>query len=577
MTSSDSAFTFSTFVVGASNRLAVSAALAVAGSPGHIYNPLFIYGESGRGKTHLVNAIAQKASESRHDTVVVFSSGEDIAAELNSSIGSGERHKFLERFQQADLLIIDDVQFLTGQRETQTELLRLLNILLRDGQQLVFTSDRQPSDIPDVDQRLLSRLSGGLVVDVGAPDYEMRLAILRNVSSDRAMEFADGVLEEVARLPFANVRELKGALNRISASQQLEGVPISPGDVLAVLGERRSGGSAGVDRVNAIIPDGADYEGFLAGVLEEVENHIEPWRVRLGEAVARWHGEGFNVAVLERAMALPTAPDVDGLLGAFSKAVERLRDLERQACSIDPTAAGNPAFRDPEGIAAAQMHLREIIVASLALPAADPMLTRDRFIANIGNQLALRAADAVVAEPGSKYNPLLIHGPRRSGKSHLAHAIANEMRQKPARPVTACLSAAAFVSELVVAMQEGSVERWRQRYRAADVVVLDDVQDLVGKERSQDELFHLFNFLVDHGRQIVLTSNEPPHELTGLAARLRSRFEGGLVVGLPARERTRMDQLAEREPGELDRFFEDGEKTIWQWPESGGRLIEDYR
>jgi chromosomal replication initiation ATPase DnaA len=126
-------------------------------------------------------------------------------------------------------------------------------------------------------------------------------------------------------------------------------------------------------------------------------------------------------------------------------------------------------------------------------------------------------------------------------------------------------------------MQEGGVERWRVRYRQADVLILDDVQELEGKERTQDELFHLFNLLVGRGAQVVLTSSRPPKEMLGLADRLRSRFEGGLVVLLAARERLRLEQLAGLEPGERDRFFEDGEKTMWRWPELGGRLIEEYR
>ena len=167
-TAVDQALRFDTFVVGASNRLAVSAARAVAEAPGQAYNPLFVYGESGRGKTHLVAAIAHRAQEMQPATRVLFSSGEEVAEHLHRSIASGQPEQFLEHYRQAGLLILDDVQFLTGQRETQSELLRLLNALMRGGQQLVFTSDRQPADIPDVDQRLLSRLSGGLVVDVGA-------------------------------------------------------------------------------------------------------------------------------------------------------------------------------------------------------------------------------------------------------------------------------------------------------------------------------------------------------------------------------------------------------------------------
>ncbi len=572
----DGTYRFDTFVVGSSNRLAVSAARAVAEALGIAYNPLFVYGGSGLGKTHLVAAIAHHARAANPDLRVEFTSGEDVAEHLHRVIASGQGQRFAEHYQPVELLILDDVQFLTGQRETQSELLRLFNSMQSSGRQLVLTSDRQPSEIPDVDQRLLSRLIGGLVVDVGAPDYEMRLAILRNVAGGRGVEFADGVLNEVARLAFGNVRELKGALNKLSAFQQLEGTPVAPLDVRAVLGERASPApvSSHPPRLEAIIPDGTDYEGFLADVLQEVETRVEPWRVALGEAMSRWKSQGYSIAVLERAMNLPTAPDVDGLIATFTAAIDHLRRLEAQASSLDPALRGHAAFRDVASIPLAQQLVERAMASTLPLPAPSPVFTREHLDISSANQLAVKAIDSVIVNPGTRYNPLFICGPAGSGKSHLAHALGNAMR---ARAAVACLSATAFVDELIAAMQEGGMERWRLRFRAADVFILDDVEVLAGKERTQEELFHLFNHLYERGSQIVLTSTHPPRELPELADRLRSRFEGGLVVALQSRERHRVEQLVERAPGDLDRFFEDREKTIWNWPDLGGRLIEEYR
>jgi len=164
-----------------------------------------------------------------------------------------------------------------------------------------------------------------------------------------------------------------------------------------------------------------------------------------------------------------------------------------------------------------------------------------------------------------------------SGKTHLTHAIGNALRARHPEWLIACLSAQTFVEELVAAMQDDTVDRWRLRYRGVDVFILDDIQDLAGKERTQDELFHLFNHLLTRGAQVVLSGDRQPRDLLGLADRLRSRFEGGLVVALQPRERPRLETLAARAPGEVDRFFEDGEKTIWTWPDVGGRLIEEYR
>ncbi|WP_439643773.1 DnaA/Hda family protein [Gemmatimonas sp.] len=569
---------FDTFVVGASNRLAVSAARAVADAPGQAYNPLFIYGGSGLGKTHLVAAIAHRARETQPALRVRFSTGEEVAQQLHLAIASGQPQQFLEEFGAVDLLILDDVQFLTGQKETQSELLRLLNVLLARGQQLVLTSDRQPSEIPDVDQRLLSRLSGGLVVDVGAPDFEMRLAILRNVAGERTADFGDGVLDEVARLPFGNVRELKGALNKITAYQQLDGTAVSAGDVRAVLGVTVAPvAPATPDRIQAIIPNGTDYDGFLADVLLEVEERVEPWRVKLGEAVATYRVEGWNVGVLERAMTLPQAPDVDGLLRAYAAAVDHMRGLEAQAATFDSALRGHAAFRNVEAIPAARQLLQRAIATALPLPQPSPGFTRAALQIGPENQLAVRAIDAVIENPGAGYNPLFLHGPAGSGKTHLAHAIGNAVKEQFPDKSVACMSARVFAEEYIAAMQEGGVERWRTRYRHADLCIIDDLQLLESKERTQEELFHVFNHFLGRNVQVVLTSTRAPKEMMGLADRLRSRFEGGLVVHLPARARQRLEQLAGRTPGEPDRFFEDREKTMWQWPELGGRLIEEYR
>lgn len=583
---------FETFIVGASNRLAASAARAVAEAPGQAYNPLVVYGNSGRGKTHLVAAIAHRAREKQPTLRTLLTSGEEMATHLHRAIAEGQADTFRAHYADVDLLVVDDVQFLTGQPETQSELLRLLNVLLQQGRQLVLTSDRQPADIPDVDERLLSRLSGGLVVDVGAPDFEMRLAILRNAADGRAAHFAHGVLEEVARVPFANVRELKGALNKLTAYQQLEERPVAAADVRAVLGEHathaaadHAGGdhapvslaTARAERVAAVIPADTDYEGFLADILQEVEQRVEPWRVKLGEAMTRWRQHGYAVRVLERAIALPQAPDVDGLLDAFGAAVEHLRALEVQAVSCDASLRGHAVFRDPEAIAEARTLVQRAVAAARPLPAPDPRLTRETLDVSPANQLALRAVDTLLDEPGLRYNPLLLVGPTGSGKTHLTHAIGNALRARHPEWLIACLSAQTFVEELVAAMQDDTVDRWRLRYRGVDVFILDDIQDLAGKERTQDELFHLFNHLLTRGAQVVLSGDRQPRDLLGLADRLRSRFEGGLVVALQPRERPRLETLAARAPGEVDRFFEDGEKTIWTWPDVGGRLIEEYR
>src|SRR5688500_2540932 len=214
---------FENYVTGSANRLAVAAARAVAEQPGLTYNPLFIYSSSGLGKTHLMGAIGNLVMQRDPNLGVEYVTLEDFVEQHHAAIASNEGDRFKQRYGRVDVLLLDDMQFLTGRRETQTELLRLLNALQGTGRQVVMTSDRPPSEIPDVDDRLITRLSGGLIVDIGAPDYETRVAILRARCDERGIRFQAGVIEELSSVEFNNIRELQGALNKLIATQTLGG------------------------------------------------------------------------------------------------------------------------------------------------------------------------------------------------------------------------------------------------------------------------------------------------------------------------------------------------------------------
>ena len=196
----DSRARFDNYVVGSANRLAVAAAHAVADAPGAAYNPLFIYSSSGLGKTHLMGAIGNLALHRNPDSTVEYIPLEEFVEQLHAAIAGGEMERFKQRYGRVDVLLIDDMQFLTGRRETQSELLRLLSSMQGTGRQIVMTSDRPPVEIADVDERLVSRMSGGLIVDIGVPDFETRVAILREKCEERKVTFAPGVIEELARV-----------------------------------------------------------------------------------------------------------------------------------------------------------------------------------------------------------------------------------------------------------------------------------------------------------------------------------------------------------------------------------------
>lgn len=536
---------FDNYVVGSANRLAVAAAHAVADAPGAVYNPLFIYSTSGLGKTHLMGAIGNHALQRQKDLNVEYVSLDDFLEQLHAAIGAGETERFKGRYQRVDVLLIDDMQFLTGHRETQTELLRLLNAMQAGGRQIVMSSDRPPADIADVDERLITRLSGGLTVDIGAPDYETRIAILRAKCDERGVRFRPGVVEELGRLEFRNVRELQGALNRLIAFQTLGGDQLAPEEVLAVLGDLPEV-KAGL--AQPATPLGGEFQTFLTDIASAVAQHVEGWRVRVGEAVAYWSGEGYRTAALDRLLAESTAPsNYEAVLRGFDATVERLKALELQATQVDASLGGADVFRDPTRLNEAESLVQRAMSGATPPPGPSAAFTRAKFEVSNSNQLAVRAADAVIGEPGKRYNPLFVHGPSGVGKTHLVNAIGNELVIASGGAIAvACVSAQLFMDELIVALQEGTVDRWRARYRAADVLVIDDVQFVAGKERTQEELFHVFNAVHAEGKQIIFASDRPPKELTGLEDRLRSRFAGGLVVEMQAPDRGLREKLYAR-------------------------------
>jgi chromosomal replication initiation ATPase DnaA len=539
----DGRFRFDNYVVGASNRLAVAAGRAVAESPGASYNPLFIYSASGLGKTHLIGAIGFAAKQLQPDLVIEYVPLDDFVDQLHLAISSGQAEAFKQRYQKIDMLLLDDVQFLTGRRETQSEMLRIFNALQGSGRQIIMASDRPPAEIADVDERLVTRLAGGLIVDIGLPEYETRVAILRNKCVEREMTFADGVLEELARMPCGSVRELQGALNRLAAHEALGERPVTPANVRAIVTGGRVTPPFG--RAAAVAHD--EFAGFVSDIAVAVAQHVEGWRVRLGERIAHWQAAGYRTAMLEGALALHEEADVDALDAAFATGVARLEQLEAQAVLLDPRLAGLDVFRDPQRVSEAEARVEQAIAAQDPPPGPWPAYTLETLIAGKSNQLALRAAEAVIEAPGVRYNPLFVHGGAGVGKTHMVHAVGNALRRKAALsgPV-ACVSGSQFVDELIAALQDGTVDRWRARYRSAGALIVDDIHALAGKERSQDELFHLFNALHSAGKQVVLASDRPPSEIGELEARLRSRFDGGLVVAIQPPDRTLREALYAR-------------------------------
>ena len=527
-------FTFETFVVGAANRLAVTAGRTVAENPGSAYNPLFIYSGSGLGKTHVLMAIGHAAKTIAAQLNIEYLTLDEYVEAFHAAIAAGQGDAFRRRFQNVDVLLVDDVQFLTNRKEMQAELLRLTEALQQSGHQIVLASDRPPAEIADLDERLISRFSGGLVVDMGIPDYETRVAILRRKAEERGSRFQPGVLEAVAKVEYPNVRELMGALNRLIAFQAVNDTPLNEENVRKVLGIPGTGDEARGKSVSrpatpASSGGGDEFSQFLSDVTVTVGKAVEAWRARVAEAVMRWEGEGYRTGRLEKLLEQETPAAVDEAIAAYARDVERLKALEAEVAVLDPQAAGEKVFRDPDHMDAAEAAAAKVRDGAAPPPAPSAAFALDTYGAGSSNEVALNAARDVIAKPGKKYNPLVIVGRSGLGKTHLLNAIGLELLKKK-HAIVACLSTQQFVDELIAAIDGNRVDWWRARYRRATALLLDDIQLLAGKERTQEELFNLFNHLVDADRQLIFTAPAHPNTLDGIEERIVSRLEGGLVA-----------------------------------------------
>lgn len=228
-------YTFSTFVVGKGNELAHAAAQAVADRPGEAYNPLYIYGDVGLGKTHLLQAIGHTMLERNPQVKIMYVSSEKFTNEFVQAVKQGHAKEFKERYRSVDLMLIDDIQFMGGKEQTQEEFFHTFNELHQHGKQVVMTSDRPPKAIPALEDRLRSRFEWGMIADVSAPNLETRVAILQTKCQEKGLSLTQEVLQIIAVTIQSNIRELEGALNKIAAFHQLKNTPITPEGVRSIL------------------------------------------------------------------------------------------------------------------------------------------------------------------------------------------------------------------------------------------------------------------------------------------------------------------------------------------------------
>jgi len=233
----ESKYVFENFVVGNSNRLAYATAMAIAKNPGNKYNPFFIYGGVGLGKTHLMQSVGNELLKANPRKKILYVPCEEFTNEYVQSIQEKKVDKFKKRYRNVDMLLIDDIQFLSGKEGTQEEFFHTFNTLHQNGHQMIFTADRKPQDLPEVTQRLTSRFAWGMVADILAPDLETRKAILSKKSQEKSLSLNQDVIDFIAENIESNIRELEGALNKIKTHSEIYQKPINLDLVTEILQE----------------------------------------------------------------------------------------------------------------------------------------------------------------------------------------------------------------------------------------------------------------------------------------------------------------------------------------------------
>jgi chromosomal replication initiator protein len=245
-------YDFSSFVVGPGNRYTHAAAVAVANSPGTSYNPLFIHGRVGLGKTHLLQAICLRVKEQNPDAVIQYLACEAFVAHYTEAIRTGQMSEFRHMFRDVDVLVIDDIHFLAARERSQEEFFHTFNTLYQAHKQIVLSSDAKPQDIPDLEERLVSRFQWGVVTQIEPPDYETRVAILKTKARQRGLDMPDDVANHIAARVENNIRELEGAITKLQLHSAVEGRPIDLSVARAALGEPAAAVSGG-PTIQAII------------------------------------------------------------------------------------------------------------------------------------------------------------------------------------------------------------------------------------------------------------------------------------------------------------------------------------
>lgn len=260
----DSEYTFDTFVVGSSNKMAHAASIAVARNPAEDFNPLFIYGPSGIGKTHLIKAIANEVKKNNPDFKILFVKGDDFTNELIESIAKKRMSQFKDKYRTVDMLLVDDVQFIAGKISTQEEFFHTINNLFENHKQIILTSDKPPKEIKPLEDRIRTRFEGGLIVDIQPPDTELRIAIFKRKSEIMNVSLSNEVITFICENIQNNTRQIEGVIKKLGAFKFIDDTPITIDRAKELLESFITLNDSPIDKANRIIEQVAEHYGVTA-------------------------------------------------------------------------------------------------------------------------------------------------------------------------------------------------------------------------------------------------------------------------------------------------------------------------
>jgi hypothetical protein len=377
----------------------------------------------------------------------------------------------------------------------------------------------------------VSRFSGGLIVDIGPPEYETRVAIIRRKSEELDTKLAAGVAETLARFPARNVRELGGILNKVLAVQDLEGREMTPEEVAQLIGP------VSTPAVVAAAPAAApttqdDFASFMSELSESVASTVEaqedPWRKAFRQAIEAAEREGFSAARLRMLLEDGQDEGWQQVLETNQGILARLREIEKELDRLGnpwPEAAQG-VLRDPERLEEAESLLesvRERMRPFLAIGPGPRLPELKDF-----PPITVRAAEQLIGADKPKYNPVYLWSRDAGAGRAVLAATGRSFQRDDAR--MAVTSVSEFAEDFIRALSAGVAGAWRERWWTVDLLLVHGIEALSGTERAQDEFFHLFEALKRRGSRVLLAADRPPSEIAGIDERLRSRFEGGLVL-----------------------------------------------